>query len=352
VHVTAGVGALSRLPELIPSQGKILLLTTAGFTKRRMTERVLQVCNRSRFVVFDQVAPNPELDALDQITDYFRKKDISVIVAIGGGSVLDSGKVLGVTLPSKLETPLQKKIRKGIDHPWESSLPVITIPTTAGTGAEVTPFATVWDKLTQKKYSVSGEMVFPAHALLDPELTITLPSKETFYTGLDAISHALESIWNKNRTPVSLSFALDALNLANEALPIVLKQPDNILMREKMQNASFFAGLAISQTKTALAHSISYPLTIHHGIPHGLACSFTLPALIEKYLAIVNNRTIKQALQKTLVTLKRFDLGAEVAKYSNIAGLFKYIDEMYNPERAGNYVLKIENDDIGKLLSF
>jgi alcohol dehydrogenase len=343
---------LGRLPDLIPGSGKILLVTTPGFTRRGLTDKIAGFVGKSRLLVFDQVTPNPELDSLDQATLTFKSCNIAAIVALGGGSALDTGKVLGVALPCDLDNPLDKIFRQGIEYTWDKGIPVIAIPTTSGTGAEVTPFATVWDQTTHKKHSVEGDQVYPEIALLDPELTLTLPYQVTLYTGLDAVSHALESLWNKNKTVVSQAFALQALAIANKALPLVLETPDDVILRRDMQNTAMLAGMAISQTKTAIAHSISYPLTSHYGVPHGLACSFTLPSLIEYYL---NFNTIKYEnviLNSTLENISNLNLMTEIFRYISKVEIESHIDEMFNPQRAENFFKVINNDKIIDLLNF
>ncbi|MBW2083813.1 MAG: iron-containing alcohol dehydrogenase, partial [Deltaproteobacteria bacterium] len=174
VRIIAGMGAISSLPELAPP-GTVLLVTTPGSTRRGMTALVQSLLGVSRVIVHDRITPNPELDDLDAATAHLRGKDIQSIVALGGGSALDAGKVFSVSLPCGMPAPLDYVLRKGNSHAWQTSLPLVAIPTTAGTGSEVTPFATVWDRAAAKKHSVTGEPVFPCYALLDPELTLSLP---------------------------------------------------------------------------------------------------------------------------------------------------------------------------------
>ena len=350
VKITAGLGSISKLPDLLPTQGNILLITTPGATRRGLSAKVSNLLGADRIHIHDQVTPNPELDALDKWTSEYSSAGFAAIIALGGGSVLDAAKVLGVTLPSGVNSPLEQLFRQKKDITWSSRIPVTAIPTTSGTGAEVTPFATVWDGLNKKKHSLSGDNVYPAHALLDPELTLTLPRHETLYTGLDAISHALESLWNKNRTPVSEGFALHALTLANQALPIILKQPDDLESRASMQQASLLAGLAISQTKTAIAHAISYPLTIHYNIPHGLACSFALTGLIDLYFPILDNSQEKQVLLDISDILNYLQLDREMAVYLDGNNMHDHMDEMFHPERAGNCSLELSRQDVAGLL--
>lgn len=337
-------GRLESLPELIQSlnisQGKCLLVTSAGMTSRGVTARIKALTAELNidWLVHDTVTPNPELDDLDAVTERLLSEDILGVVALGGGSVLDAAKVLAVTLPYGEAGSLKACLRNGKGQNWQTTLPLIAIPTTSGTGAEVTPFATVWDQAEHKKYSVTGTLVLPDVALLDPALTLSLPETETLNTGLDAISHACESLWNVNKTAVSEAYARQALILAKTALPQVLARPNDVNARAAMQNASVLAGLAISQTRTAIAHAISYPLTSHFGVPHGLACSFTLPKIIEDYIHVCKDESLINLMRSVQSMLKGLSLNSRVHEYATEAKILELSGEMFHPERAGNYL--------------
>lgn len=341
VRINAGVGVLRRLPEMI-ADGPVLLVTTPGFTRRGMTDKIKEQLNTDRVIIYDRVTPNPELDALDQAASQLKDREITNIVALGGGSVLDTGKTLALTLLSGLPKPLNHVLRQGRAHGWKNRIPVIAIPTTAGTGAEVTPFATVWDKSSCKKYSLTGEIVYPTHALLDPELTLSLPRNETLYSALDAISHALESLWNRNRTPVSEACALQALKLANEALPALLEKPDVLEQRASMQNASLMAGLAISQTRTAIAHAISYPLTSRYGVPHGLACGFSLVEIWKYCRLTIGGVMDSDIVRQTMELLGRLDLVGDLKKHPGAMDALTIAHEMLVKERVDNFPMVID----------
>lgn len=339
VRITAGGDALQRLPALIPAQAMCLLVTSAGFTRRGVTQRLVEQLGAFRVAVYDRVTPNPDLDDLDQAVAEFRAANSACIVALGGGSVMDAAKVLAVTLPSTLAQPLAAVFRGGSQPQWQVRLPVITIPTTSGTGAEVTPFATVWDRTTRAKQSLAGDFMYPVHAVLHPELTMSLPPDETLYPGLDAISHALESLWNKHRTPVSEALSLQALSMAIDALPTVLERPQDLPARARMQQASLLAGLAISQTRTAVAHSVSYPLTSHFGVPHGLACSFTLPELLRLNLpALVAEHPYQaQIFEAVLGFLQSLELHERIGRYASAAQVAELKGAMSTNGRIDNF---------------
>jgi alcohol dehydrogenase len=328
---------LERLAQHVQAK-HVLLVTTPGFVCRGLAQHVRELLAPCQVTVWDGVKPNPDLQDLDAATSTLKPLGIECIVGLGGGSALDAAKVLATTLLAPASPSLCDVFRFGVEAPWVSRLPLVLVPTTSGTGSEVTPFATVWDHSEHKKHSLTGRFIFPDLALLDAQLTLSLSEDNTLYPALDAISHALESLWNKNCTPISRAFAFQALSLSNQALPVVLNDPQAIQARQNLQAASVLAGIAISQTRTAIAHSISYPLTSHYGIPHGLACSFTLPALLHANLPTLpvheGERLHLEKTQKLLISL---GLSKRISKYVNGQQLLAVENEMLTLGRADNY---------------
>jgi phosphonate metabolism-associated iron-containing alcohol dehydrogenase len=349
VTIHAGPGSFDNIGDLT-KQGQWLLVTTAGFTRRGVTDRVRALIGAERLTVFSEVTPNPDLDHLDAVASSLRATALDGIIALGGGSAIDAAKVLAIILKSDIDAPLDHILRGNKAQAWSDKLPLIAIPTTAGTGAEVTPFATVWDHTANKKYSVTGDQTYPDHAILDPELTLSLPEDETLYTALDTISHALESLWNKNRTVISETYALRALALANEALPALLATPENLDQREQMQQASMLAGLAICTTRTAIAHAISYPMTLHYGIPHGLACSFTLPEILDRYMNSANGEEEQRTLEATRKLLGGLHLRERVGSFASLTEAVTHIDEMFQPDRAQNFSMAADKQIVAELV--
>lgn len=205
-----------------------------------------------------------------------------VIVAFGGGSVIDTAKALAVSDGdfSRVQTILEGRP----DNTPSKATPIIAVPTTFGTGSEVTCWATIWDMDARKKYSLSRRDLYPEHAIIDPGTSLGVPRGLTLATGLDTLSHALESIWNVNANPISVNHAVFAATEMLDALPKLLDRLDDKPLRSRVAQASLFAGLAFSNTKTALAHSLSYYLTLHHGTVHGIACSFCLPVVMRSVI--------------------------------------------------------------------
>ncbi|WP_439498525.1 iron-containing alcohol dehydrogenase PsrA [Bosea sp. (in: a-proteobacteria)] len=201
-----------------------------------------------------------------------------VIVALGGGSMIDAAKVLAAS-GGDFETVRRHLVEK-TPLAANAIVPIIAVPTTAGTGSEVTSWATVWDSANGSKYSLAHPGLYPETAVLDPALTVGAPRGLTLATGLDALSHALESIWNVNGNPVSANYAVEAAREIIETLPRLLDRLDDVELRARQARASLLAGLAFSNTKTALAHNISYDITLKTGTVHGIACSFSLPIVM------------------------------------------------------------------------
>ncbi len=161
------------------------------------------------------------------------------------------------------------------------SKPIYAFPTTSGTSSELTHWATVWDNAAFIKHSLSDEILYPKEAFYDPRLTLSVPRETTIHTALDALSHSFESIWNNNANPISTHHALCAIEIILRDLSSLAENLHSIELRTSIMQASMHAGLAFSNTQTALAHALSYPLTMRFDTPHGLACSFSLPLLLD-----------------------------------------------------------------------
>ena len=317
----------------------ILLVTTPGFIKRGAVDRVKKILSNQRVSVWDGVKPNPDLMDLDEATEQLKPLKPDCIIGLGGGSALDAAKVLATTLAHADSHSLTEVFRHCKNPTWNKRLPLIAIPTTAGTGSEVTPFATVWDHEEKKKHSLTGDYVFPDVALLDATLTLTLGYEDTLYPALDTISHALESLWNKNITPISKSFSLGSLKLSSEALLETLDNPSSLNNRHKLLQSSCLAGLAISQTKTAIAHATSYSLTVKYGIPHGLACSFALSELIEKSSSLKHIKSEDYGpIQEINNILKGINFNQLLIPYMKNLYHFSTSDIVSNQSRAQNYL--------------
>lgn len=258
---------LSELKErLLDLNGNILLIAS----KRVINTFNLDVGN---FQVLDESISNPDVHLVHKFLNQVRKPDL--IIAIGGGSSIDMGKAISALYEYKdadiLDLLKNKEYLKN-----SNNIPLIAVPTTAGTGSECTKWATIWDFDNSKKYSIDADYLYPKESWLVPELTVTMDEKMTLATGLDALAHAMESYWSVPSNSYTRVLARDSIRIIREYLPLVLNDLDNLEYRQKMLMGSFFAGLAFSNTRTTACHSISYPLTMMFGINHGFAAAITL----------------------------------------------------------------------------
>ncbi len=278
VDVRFGQGSFGSLAGLLA--GRSYVLVTYGEPYFRSLAADLEKAAGKPLLVIDDIAPNPDIALLREQTARFSglAQQPGAVVALGGGSVIDSAKVFAAARGDFVA--MERYLRKQADASTLSPWPLIAVPTTAGTGSEVTCWGTVWDNANGVKHSLAHPDLYPEYAVVDPALMLGKSHELTIQTGLDALSHALESLWNRNANPVSMAHAVAAARGVLSTLPALAGDLRNLHLRERMARAATLAGFAFSNTKTAIAHSLSYPITLRHGIPHGIACSFSLPMII------------------------------------------------------------------------
>lgn len=233
-------------------------------------------------IVFDEIIPNPPTHIVEKAVTIAMKENITTVVAVGGGSTIDTAKAVSCFARNiENEVPREKKTR------------LIVCPTTSGTGSEVTNVG-VYTFSNGLKMPVVTDAFWPDLAIVDPELTYSMPKKVTISTGLDAFTHSIESYWALSTQEISQALSLKAAKLIYDNL---LKSADfDEAARDNMSKASLMAGIAFSQTRTTAAHAISFPLTNKYGIPHGIACALTLGKLIE-FVYSENKEIMKEFLK-------------------------------------------------------
>ena len=283
VAIHFGAGCIAELPAILDGRRAVLVI----FPEARalgLTARLGALLGSSLAAVEDRIEPNPDVANLASMYEAFWRDHATVeaVVAVGGGSAIDTAKALMVGTPSGRFDELLALLAKGGTFKPHRVKALVAVPSTAGTGSEVTPWATIWDRAAGRKHSLHLPETWPEAAIVDPELMLTLPASVTVQSGLDALSHALESIWNVNANPLSDTYAVAAAREVMGTLPALLADLGNRELRARMALAALKAGMAFSNTKTALAHSISYEMTLRFGLPHGIACSFTLPMVLER----------------------------------------------------------------------
>ena len=279
----------------------VLIICSSTAYNRHIKDPQLSALFSSARVTFEHgFESNPSLTDIMEISHKYRDRSLDLIVGLGGGSAMDVAKIASVSIPA---------IRKGmhIDDLLKDStlfsrfkeIDCIQVPTTAGTGSEVTPFATVWDYGSQQKKSLSHPVMYAKKAFIDLDFLSQVPLEVAISTGLDALNQAFESIWNVNANEFTRPLSRRAVVLALQGLPLINEASNDPELRTKLSLASLFAGLAISQTRTSICHSISYSLTLKYGIEHGMACSFSILEVF-KY----NSASIKDDLELIKIDLK------------------------------------------------
>ena len=227
--------------------------------------------------LFDQVKEDPPEETVCDGLEYARKTGVDGVIGFGGGSSMDVAKVLAVLLGG--DQTLSELY--GVEQVTNSRLPLILIPTTAGTGSEVTPVAVITTGKTTKA-GVSSSVLLPDIALLDPNLTLGLPSNITAMTGVDAMVHAIEAYTSRHKkNPMSDGLSVQALKLLSENIRTAVSDGEDLEAREGMLLGSMLAGQAFANSPVAAVHALAYPLGGHYHIPHGLSNSLVLPAVLE-----------------------------------------------------------------------
>jgi phosphonate metabolism-associated iron-containing alcohol dehydrogenase len=359
VRLMVGAGLVDKVPTIV--SGRTLIVTTRGATQRGLSSRVAERIGRD-VRIHDAVRPNPTIADIDEAIELHRDDEIEWIVGLGGGSSIDVAKVMSLTLADRSR-------RLGHWFPTSSAwddiqpIPMVAVPTTAGTGSEVTPFATVWDAETKRKHSVGTPRMFATAAVIDPELTASLPWDVTLSTGLDAYSQCFEASVNRKRRPVTSDIAAHGLTLIPDALRTLRRDPGSLPARTAMSIGALCSGLAISVTRTGLAHSMSYPITAHLGVPHGLACAICLPAVLRfnaesddgSMEDVANRLRLNGPTAVIASVLELFDdLRVRQAARAMLADgerLRPLAAEMMTADRAANNPRPAGPDDISRLIS-
>lgn len=243
---------------------------------------------------FTDVQSDPDVTSVEKGTDLAKAQGCDVVIGLGGGSALDTAKAVGLMLTN----PGSIRDYVGIGKIKQAGAPVVAIPTTAGTGSELTIWSVLSDREQKVKISVGSVLNCPRVALLDPELTLSLPPAVTAATGMDALTHALESYVNKATQPISEAMSEQAMTLIARSLRVAVAQPDNARARSDMLLASTIAAMAFNSTRLGLVHAFAMPLGARFHIPHGLVNAIMLPAVM------------------------RFNLPGNLGKYVRIAEIF------------------------------
>jgi alcohol dehydrogenase class IV len=282
VNIRFGAGSVSQLPEVIAglNKKKVFIVTDPGVVAAGVLAKVEAILAGAGIESssYTDIKPNPTTTLIDAAAKSGVTFGADCIVALGGGSSLDSSK--GIALVVANPTFSSAKFDYSIT-PDRPALPIIAIPTTSGTGSETNNWGVIDDPIRQCKFYVGDASTTPSAAILDPELTIGLPPRPTAGTGIDALTHAIESLTSKGRTPVSEAYAHQAIKLISKALPIAVKEGTNVDARGDMLMGAHLAGLALTLSGLGLVHGIAHSVSAHVGAAHGEALATVLPEVMQ-----------------------------------------------------------------------
>lgn len=294
-RIVAGPHSLKQLHEHLSIFGEIknvLLVSTPFFKENSFNDMITEQLEKAgiSYDILAEVEPEPTVRHIEELYGKMAGQKYDVLIGLGGGSVLDATKLLSVMSTNAL--PLRSMV--GTDKVKQEGIPVILIPTTSGTGSEVTPNAIVTLPDEELKEGVVSRHLLPSLVILDPILTLSLPPSITAATGMDAFTHSFESFISNKANPISDMFAMQSMRLIARSIIEAYEDGDNIAARHDMLLGSTYGGMALTSAGTAAVHALAYPLGGKFHIPHGEANSMLLPHVtrfnldhIEERMAII-----------------------------------------------------------------
>lgn len=331
-----GPGARKELPGVVARFGykKALVVTDKGLMKFGVAKMVLDVLDNAgvAYEIFDDVKPNPTVTNVKEGIAACKNAGADFIVAIGGGSAMDTAKGIGIVCNNPEFSDIVSL--EGVADTKKKSLPIIALPTTAGTAAETTINYVIIDEENQKKMVCVDPNDIPAVAIVDAELMYSLPKGLTASTGMDAMTHAIEGYITKAAWEMSDMFEIKAIEMIHKYLPVAVNEPQNPEGRNGMAVAQYIAGMAFSNVGLGVDHGMAHPMSALHDVPHGVACAILLPTVMrfnapaakEKYVEIAkacgvykDGMTVDEAVEAAC---------DEIANLSRIVGIPEHLSEL------------------------
>lgn len=344
-----------RKPEILEEQSKIgdklkelninkvLIVTDKGIVKVGLLESLVSLLKEKdiNIFIYDGTIANPTSDNVEEARSLYLKNECRAIIALGGGSVIDLAKAMGarVVKPNKSVEKM-----KGLFKVCRKLPPLFVIPTTAGTGSEVTVTSVITDSKTHHKYLINDFSLIPHYAILDCKVTLGLPKHITSTTGMDALTHAIEAFIGNTRTKETKKMSKEATRLIVKSLKTCYIEPSNMEARKDMLYASHYAGIAFTKAYVGYVHAIAHTLGGKYGVAHGLANSVILPVVLEKY---------GKKVYKKLAILSRYSNIANANDNDEIASkkFIEWIKRSNKEMEIPTYIKELEKDDIDSLVS-
>ncbi len=278
-----GPGSRRELPEVIARLGKkkALVVTDKGLIQFGVAKQVTDILDEASlpYEIFAEVKPNPTVSNVKAGIEAFKAAAADYLIAIGGGSAMDTAKAIGIVINNPEFDDIVSL--EGCAPTRNKSVPMIALPTTAGTAAETTINYVIIDEQKQKKMVCVDPNDIPAVAIIDAELMYSLPRGLTAATGMDALTHAIEGFITKGAWAMSDMFELEAIRMISHHLPTAVEEPKNVAARDGMAVAQYIAGMAFSNVGLVLVHGMAHPMGSLFDVPHGVANALLLPTIME-----------------------------------------------------------------------
>ncbi len=281
VKIVFGSGKRAEIEKYIDETGgtRGVLVCSASVAKRGVANEFIKNSGGKIKEIFTDIRPNPTTDNVDSCAELMRSCNADFAVALGGGSPMDCCKAAAAI--ARGSGKIAEYHTDGRPVNAAEAIPMIAFPTTSGTASEVTNISVLTDTAKGLKAPMNDPAMYPKIAIIDPELTLSVPPAVTASTGLDVLSHAIESYWSTLNQPLCSACSVYAAKLVFKYLEKAYNEPNNLEAREKMAQASITAGVAFSHPRTTGSHACSFPLTNLYGVPHGEACAFTLDYFVK-----------------------------------------------------------------------
>ena len=334
---------LNKISQLLKEKkcDSVLLVTDKKIRELGLTESLESDIEKSniKLSVYDGVVPNPTISNIEDGLKTFNVNGCSAIIAFGGGSVMDCAKIIGArsVRPNK---PVRKM--KGLLKIRRKLPTLIAVPTTAGTGSEVTLAAVITDDKTHHKYPINDFCLIPHYAVLDPKVTIGLPKSITSTTGLDALTHAVEAYIGGSTTKLTRKRAEEAVSLINKYLLKAYNNGEDLEARAGMLKAAYFAGVAFSRSYVGYVHAVAHSLGGKYGVPHGLANAIILPLFLDRYGKRIENKLSNLAKNAGICSIN-------VTNHEACLSFKSWVHSLNEEMQIPSYVEALKEEDIPML---
>lgn len=302
-RIVFGLNSIDKIEDEVKALNgrNVLLVADPVVAKTDAVAKIKEKLEAAKisFLLYDEVEPEPPLALAEEIAELARERRVDAVLAVGGGSTMDTGKVaaLSITNPGRVESYVGMNLVKS------KSAPLICIPTTSGSGSEVTQFAVL--KIGEKKRSIISRNIVPESVILDPTLTVSMPSRITANSGVDALSHAVEAVLSMDASPLTDALAFQAINLIARNIRTAYREGSNLEARSAMHLAATISGIAFTNARLVVGHSISQTFAPIYNVPHGQSCAMALPYAMEFYVSTVPERLalVAMAMDESAVSL-------------------------------------------------